>query len=162
MLTVNVIKLTFIKPGSHPLAAKLDVPDLAEGGEDLLEMLPVHVPGQAPDVDLAGGRGPAPGPALAPRLGPGPISGLLWCSLQPNIDHDHESLVSGLTLTAGLSSLGLLSFLTGEEAGSFPALALSLPLFFFLSFLDLSLLLDLSKIINENGLPFINTNILPR
>lgn len=72
---------TFIQPGSHPLAAKLDVPDLAEGGEDLLEMLPVHVPGQAPNVNLAGGRGPAPGPALAPGLRPGPIPGLLWRSL---------------------------------------------------------------------------------
>ena len=56
--------LTFVEPGPHPLAAKLDVPDLAEGGEDLLEVLPVHVPGQAPDVNLGRGRGPAPGPAL--------------------------------------------------------------------------------------------------
>ena len=78
--------LTFIQPGPHPLAAKLDVPDLAEGGEDLLEVLPVHVPGQAPDVNLGGGRGPAPGPALGSRLGPGPLSRLLWRSLQGNID----------------------------------------------------------------------------
>ena len=75
-------ELTFIEPGPHPLTAKLDVPDLAEGGEDLLEVLPVYVPGEAPDVDLGGGRGPAPGPTLGPGLGPGPLSRLFWRSLQ--------------------------------------------------------------------------------
>ena len=83
--------LTFVEPGPHPLAAKLDVPDLAEGGEDLLEVLPVHVPGQAPDVNLGGGRGPAPGPALGSRLGPRPLSRLLWRSLQENIDSQSQS-----------------------------------------------------------------------
>lgn len=68
---------------------------------------------------------------------------LLARPLPPDLDLDRSRGFSGAALTAGLSSLGLLSFLTGEEAGSFPALALSLPLFFFLSFLDLSLLLDL-------------------
>lgn len=68
---------------------------------------------------------------------------LLARPLPPDLDLDRSRGFSGAALTAGLSSLGLLSFLTGEEAGSFPALALSFPLFFFLSFLDLSLLLDL-------------------
>jgi len=57
-------------------------------------------------------------------------------------DLDLERGFSGAGLTLGLSSLVLLSFLAGEEAGSFPALAF-FGLFFFLSFFDLSLLLDL-------------------
>ena len=65
------------------------------------------------------------------------------------------------TLTLGLSSLVLLSFLTGEEAGSFPALgalALSLPLFFFLSFFVLSLLLDLTKKVHISDCLTISVN----
>jgi len=66
--------------------------------------------------------------------------------LGPDLDLERSRGFSGAALTLGLSSLVLLSFLTGEDAGSFPAfgaLALSLPLFFFLSFFVLSLLLDL-------------------
>lgn len=69
---------------------------------------------------------------------------LLARPLAPDLDLDRSRGFSGAALATGLSSLGLLSFLTGEEAGSFPAFGLSLPLFFFLSsFFDLSLLLDL-------------------
>ena len=52
--------LTFVEPGPHPLAAELDVFDLAEGAEDLLQMFPVHVPRQPPDVDLGRGRSHTP------------------------------------------------------------------------------------------------------
>jgi len=59
-------------------------------------------------------------------------------------DRDLERCFSGAALTLGLSSFTLLSFLAGEDPGSFPALALALSLPpFFLSFFDLSLLLDL-------------------
>jgi len=69
---------------------------------------------------------------------------LLARPLAPDLDLDRSRGFSGAALATGLlSSLSLLSFLTGEEAGSFPALGLSLTLFFFLSFFDLSLLLDL-------------------
>lgn len=68
---------------------------------------------------------------------------LLARPLPPDLDLERSRGFSGAGLAACLSSLGLLSFLAGEEAGSFPALALSLPLFFFLSFFDLSRLLDL-------------------
>jgi len=68
---------------------------------------------------------------------------LLARPFAPDLDLDRSRGFSGAALATGLSSLGLLSFLTGEEAGSFPAFGLSLPLFFFLSFLDRSLLLDL-------------------
>ena len=61
---------TFIEPGPHSLAAELNLPDLAEGGEDLLEVLPIHVPCQPPDVDLGRGRGAAPSSSLSARLGP--------------------------------------------------------------------------------------------
>ena len=66
----NSLERTFVEPWPHPLAAKLNLPDLAEGGEDLLEVLPVHVSGQPPDMDLGGGRGAAPSPGLSSRLGP--------------------------------------------------------------------------------------------
>ena len=52
--------LTFVEPRSHPLAAKLDVLDLAKGGEDLLEMFSVDVPGEAANMDLGGRRTAAP------------------------------------------------------------------------------------------------------
>ena len=81
-LSESILELTFIEPWPHPFTTKLDLPDLAEGGEDLLEVLPVHVPGQAPDVDLSGGRGPAPSPAPGPRLGPRALAGLLWRRLE--------------------------------------------------------------------------------
>ena len=48
--------ITFVEPWPHPLAAELDVLDLAEGAEDLLQVLPVHIPRQPPDVDLGRGR----------------------------------------------------------------------------------------------------------
>ena len=84
-LSESILERTFIEPWPHPFTTKLDLPDLAEGGEDLLEVLPVHVPGQAPDVDLRRGRGPAASPAPGPRLRPRALAGLLWRRLETNI-----------------------------------------------------------------------------
>ena len=47
-----------VQPRSLPLATKLDLLDLAEGGEYLLKVLFVHVPRQSTNVDLGWlGRG---------------------------------------------------------------------------------------------------------
>jgi len=44
---------TFVEPRPHPLAAKLNILDLPEIGEDLLEMIFVDIPGESPDVNLS-------------------------------------------------------------------------------------------------------------
>ena len=75
--------VTFIEPRSHPLTPELNFLDLAEGGENLREMLLVDVPCQSPDVNLAWWRRrrflpptrPAPG-----SLGAGPLSHFLLLS----------------------------------------------------------------------------------
>ena len=48
--------VTFVEPRPHPLAAKLNILDLPEIGEDLLEMIFVDIPGESPDVNLSGWR----------------------------------------------------------------------------------------------------------
>ena len=85
--TVRTIKemalVTFVEPRSHPLTPELNFLDLAEGGENLREMLLVDVPCQSPDVNLAWWRRrrflpptrPAPG-----SLGAGPLSHFLLLS----------------------------------------------------------------------------------
>jgi len=63
MSLVLDISKSFIKPGPHPLAAKLNLLDLAECGENLLEVIFVDIPGEPPNVDLGwlGGGGSLPG-----------------------------------------------------------------------------------------------------
>jgi len=50
-VVLNVSK-SLVKPRPHPLTAKLDLLDLAKGGENLFKMFLIDIPGQPPDVNL--------------------------------------------------------------------------------------------------------------
>ena len=127
LLIQNSLERTFVEPWPHPLAAKLYLPDLAEGGEDFLEVLPIHVPGQPPDVDLGGGRGAAPSPGLSSRLGPWAVARLLWSRLEVNIiitlNSKSESIHSS-HLDTRLVILGLAFLSHWRGSWLFPSLGL--------------------------------------
>jgi len=74
-LVLNVGK-ALVQPRTLALATKLNLFDLSKGGENLLQVILVHIPGQPPNVDLRRLRRwaslppPTPAPLPLPRLGP--------------------------------------------------------------------------------------------